>query len=159
MSAEVLRVTRVIAASPESLFAVVADPARHADIDGSGTLKGGGDLAGTRLALGAKFSMSMHMGVGYKMINEVVEFEDGRVIAWEPHLDGPGLISRITGAVTWRYTFEAVDGGTLVTETWDPKGSNMTWLYRLVGQIEKSRAAMEKTLERLEQLTTPTSGD
>ena len=153
MSAERMNVTRVISATPDALFAVVADPSKHSEIDGSGTLQGSGDETGTRLALGSKFGMSMRMGLPYKMINEVVEFEDGRLIAWKPRLDGPAFISSLTGAVIWRYTFEPVEGGTKVTETWDPSESKMSWLYGFVGQIEKTRASMEKTLERLEQIT------
>lgn len=158
MSAKKINATRVISATPDALFAIVADPAMHREIDGSGTLQGNGDESGTRLALGSKFGMSMRMGLPYKMINEVVEFEDGRLIAWKPSLDGPSFISSLTGSVIWRYRFEAVEGGTKVTETWDPSESKMSWLYGFLGQIEKTRVSMEKTLERLEHLVIPNPG-
>ena len=151
MSAEKVSVTRVISATPEALFAVVADPARHAEIDGSGTLKGSSGESGTRLSLGAKFGMSMRHGLPYKMVNEVVEFEDDRLIAWKPSLDGPAFIGRLTGSVIWRYSFEPVEGGTRVTETWDPTESKMSWMLGLLGEQKSAEANMEKTLERLEQ--------
>jgi hypothetical protein len=154
MSAERVSVTRVIAATPEALFAVLADPARHLEIDGSGTLRGFGEASGTRLALGSKFGMSMRHGLPYKMVNEVVEFEDDRLIAWKPRLDGPAFIGSLTGSVIWRYAFEPVEGGTRVTETWDPSESKMSWMLGLLGEQKSAQANMEKTLERLEDLVT-----
>ena len=156
MSADKVSVTRVIAATPDVLFAVVADPARHVEIDGSGTVKGSGGEPGTRLSLGAEFGMSMRHGVPYKMVNEVVEFEDDRLIAWKPRLDGPGFIGTLMGAVIWRYSFEPVEGGTRVTETWDPTQSKMSWMLGLLGEQKCAQANMEKTLERLDQLVTNT---
>ncbi|MHB8593961.1 MAG: hypothetical protein ACYDB3_06445, partial [Acidimicrobiales bacterium] len=38
MEGDVLSVERVIPAAPEAIFALVADAARHPDIDGSGTV-------------------------------------------------------------------------------------------------------------------------
>lgn len=154
MSAERVSVTRVIAVTPDVLFAVLADPARHLEIDGSGTLRGFGEASGTRLALGSKFGMSMRHGLPYKMVNEVVEFEDDRLIAWKPRLDGPAFIGSLTGSVIWRYAFEPVEGGTRVTETWDPSESKMSWMLGLLGEQKSAQANMEKTLERLEDLVT-----
>ena len=154
MSAERVSVTRVIAVTPDVLFAVLADPARHLEIDGSGTLRGFGEASGTRLALGSKFGMSMRHGLPYKMVNEVVEFEDDRLIAWKPRLDGPAFIASLTGSVIWRYAFEPVEGGTRVTETWDPSESKMSWMLGLLGEQKSAQANMEKTLERLEDLVT-----
>ena len=61
--------------------------------------------------------MSMKMGVPYTMTNTVIEFEPDRRIAWQTMMAGP--LGRFVGGRIWRYEFEAVDGGTLVTETWD----------------------------------------
>ena len=82
MSLEIIEVKRTISAPPKAPFAVVADPSNHQAIDTSGTLKGVPTEGVTRLALGSKFGMSMRMGLPYRMINEVVEFEDGRLISW-----------------------------------------------------------------------------
>ena len=73
---------RVIAAPADRIFAVLADPRQHAVIDGSGTVKrlrSGPD----RLALGARFGMAMHHQVPYPITNKVVEFDEGRRIAWQ----------------------------------------------------------------------------
>ena len=62
---DVATVERLIAAPAETIFDLLADPARHAEIDGSGTVRGVSESEGQRLALGDKFGMSMHMGIGY----------------------------------------------------------------------------------------------
>jgi len=138
-------VSRVIPADADALFDVVADPSLHHVIDGSGSVRGarGGSR---RLALGDRFSTSMRIGLPYVISNKVVEFEDGRRIAWA-HL----------GGWRWRYEFEPVDGGTKVTETFDPSFSKAGAYLRLVKAAERNRAAMEQTLARLEAFVTNTS--
>ena len=74
MDGYVVSTERVIPAPAEVIFDLVADPARHPDIDGSGTVKQAKSDGG-RLALGDTFGMSMHMGIGYSMFNTVTEFE------------------------------------------------------------------------------------
>src|SRR3978361_408924 len=81
-SSDVETVERVIPASPERIFALIADPARHKEIDGSGTVR---DAKNTpdELKLGAKFGMSMNRGVPYSMVSTVIEYEPGRRLAWQ----------------------------------------------------------------------------
>ena len=78
--------SRTIAATPAAIFAVLSDPSLHAVIDGSGTVQGAHSNE-RQLRLGSKFSMGMRMGVPYRISNEVVEFEQDRLIAWR-HLGG-----------------------------------------------------------------------
>src|SRR3954447_24323527 len=116
-SSETASSERVIPAAPEEIFDLLADPSRHRDIDGSGSVreaKGGSQ----RLALGSKFGMSMKAGIPYSMTNEVIEFEENRRIAWQtkvPYSWG----QKLGGGRIWRYELEPVDGGTRVRETWD----------------------------------------
>ena len=79
---DVETVERVIPAPPEKIFELLADPKRHTDIDGSGSVK---DPKGEteRLKLGSKFGMHMKIGVPYSMESTVIEFEEGRKIAWQ----------------------------------------------------------------------------
>ena len=74
---DVATVQRFIAASPEAIFDLLADPARHREIDGSGTVR---DASGgsQRLQLGSTFGMAMKMGIPYSMVNTVIEFEENR---------------------------------------------------------------------------------
>ena len=63
---DIVSVERVIPAPPEKIFDLLADPARHREIDGSGTVRDA-KAGSERLALGSKFGMAMKMGIPYSM--------------------------------------------------------------------------------------------
>lgn len=138
---------RIIAAPPESIFALLADPRRHTDIDGSGTVKEAKDLP-PKLELGATFGMRMHRGLKYSMVNTVIEFEQNRRIAWQPFPPFP--FSLLIGGRIWRYDLEPVDGGTLVRETWDISKERIPALVQR--DAANAKLSMEATLARIEQL-------
>ena len=70
-----------INAPAAEVFELVADPRNHSLYDGSGTLRG--NVRGPeRLELGSKFGMDMHLFANYRIKNTVVEFEEGKRIAW-----------------------------------------------------------------------------
>ncbi len=153
MDGWVLTVERFIRATPESIFDVLADPAKHALIDGSEMLQGTKSESSSRLALGATFGMSMKMGIRYSTVSTVVEFEPNRRIAWQT---GPkGRLEPYVAGRIWRYELEARDGGTLVKESWDISTDHQRSLLRL-GDIwsGKTRRDMELTLARLDTLVT-----
>ena len=129
--------TRLVPAAPQEVFDLLADPRQHALIDGSGTVQGA--VSGPdRLSPGAKFGMSMKMGLPYRIQNTVEEFEEGRRIAW-----------RHAGRHRWRYELEAVEGGTQVTETFDTSTvpAPMRPVTKLLGR--KNGDAIDATLDRL----------
>jgi uncharacterized protein YndB with AHSA1/START domain len=155
MSNDVITVERLIPAPAAEIFAYLADANRHQEIDGSGTVRAAkGDPEPLRL--GSQFGMSMKMGIPYSMVNTVIEFEPDRRIAWQTR--GPGAIGRFVGGRIWRYELEPRDGGTLVRETWDiteeAKISQLT-TRRMASMTERN---MEKTLARIEELVTGSSG-
>jgi len=149
MSNDVLTVERVIPAPPERIFDLLADPTRHSEIDGSGTLVESKEPS-KRLGLGDTFGMAMKMGVPYSMVSTVIELEENRRIAWQTR--GPGRIGSRAGGRIWRYELEPVDGGTRVRESWDiTKESPLT--KPLVGFSRgKTKKNMEATLERIEEV-------
>jgi len=151
MDGDVVTVEKVIPAPADAIFALLADPARHPDIDGSGSVKQAKADAPQRLALGSKFGMSMRLGIPYSMVNTVIEFEDDRRIAWQAR--PPGLVGRFTAGRIWRYELEPVEGGTRVKETWDLSQDKQRMLLKLGGLPDKTRHNMEKTLERIDELT------
>ena len=131
--------SRVIAAPRQQLFDLVADPAMHPRIDGSGTVRAMRDGSPARLGPGVRFGMSMRMGLPYRISNRVVEFEEGRVVAW----------MHFSRAV-WRWEFADVDGGTLVTESFDwSRARSRTVMRRFAAG---NAVSMRRSLERLEQL-------
>ena len=145
-------VERIIPAPPDRIFALIADPRRHQDIDGSGTVREATDLP-ERLALGATFGMNMEYGGAYTMTSTVIEFEDGRRIAWQSRPPRDSARWRhLFGGRIWRYELEPVDGGTRVRESWDLSEERLrliVWGYR-----RKTRANMTATLEGIERIVT-----
>ena len=146
---DVETVERVIDAPPEKIFALLVDPRRHHDIDGSGTVHEAKD-APDRLALGSTFGMSMKVGISYSMESTVVEFEENRRIAWQSR--GAGKIGSLFGGRIWRYELDPVDGGTRVRESWDISEERVKAMIRPARS--KTRKAMEQTLARIEDLVT-----
>jgi uncharacterized protein YndB with AHSA1/START domain len=135
--------SRVIAAEPQVIFDVLADPAMHPVIDGSGSVKELLDGAPERLSLRATFGMKMDRGTRYRIENVVVEFEEGARIAWR-HFHGH----------RWRYEFEPVEGGTLVTETFDWSRAGFPLFIELMRFPSRNLVGMQATLERLDELVT-----
>jgi Polyketide cyclase / dehydrase and lipid transport len=136
-------VSKIIAAEPQRLFDVVADPAMHPVIDGSGSVQSQRADGPERLFLGARFGMDMKIGARYAITNTVVEFEEGRRIGWR-HFNGH----------VWRYLFEPVPQGTRVTEQWDARPARNRLLLALAGFSRRNRAGMLATLDRLATLVT-----
>lgn len=140
----VVSAERVIAAPASVIFDVLADPKQHARFDGEDTVQGVRKSTPERLSLGAKFAMDMKVLVPYLITNEVVEFEEGRRIAW-----------RHFGHHVWRYELEPIDdNSTRVIESFDWGSARIPKMYELVGYPAKHEEGMAKTLERLEVLVT-----
>jgi hypothetical protein len=129
-----------IAAPASRIFAVLADPRRHVEIDGSHMLRrclGGPD----RLGLGSEFVMAMRLwGVPYRVRNRVVEFEDNRLIAWR-HFEPQ----------RWRFELQPTQSGTRVTETFDYSYWHPVRRLFLValGWPRRNKPAITKTLALL----------
>jgi uncharacterized protein YndB with AHSA1/START domain len=152
-SPDVVSVERIIAAPADRIFELVADPARHHDIDGSGSVRDA-KSSPTRLAMGATFGMSMHLGINYSMLNEVIEFDDGKRIAWQTRPSG-NFQRKLFGGRIWRYELEPAEGGTLVRESWDisqEKGP-IKGLLGIGKSKDHTREAMDKTLANIARLT------
>lgn len=133
----------VINAPAEKIFAILADPRRHKEIDGSSTIQE--NISGPdKLVLGSKFGMQMHLGIDYRIRNTVVEYKENQLIAWR-HL----------GRWIWRY--ELVNIGpqqTQVTETFDASRAPLiakAWLsFRKA--YPWTQKAVAKTLVRLKSI-------
>ena len=137
---QLVTATRVVPAPASDIFALLATPARHAEIDGSGTVREPrGSRTPERLSLGATFGMSMRWGLPYSILNEVVEFEEDRLIGWR-HFAGH----------IWRYRLEWLGPqSTKVTEEFDPRPSKHPRATRLLGWERRNARAVEHTLANL----------
>ncbi len=133
----------VVGAAPATVFELLADPRRHAEFDGSGTVRSAVN-GPPRLGPGARFGMAMRWGVPYRISNTVVEFEEGRRIAW-----------RHFGRHVWRYELDADDGGTRITETFDYAPALSPRLLELTDTPRRNLASIQATLNRLVTLLGP----
>lgn len=123
------------------LFALVADPHRHHELDGSGTvhdaIKGPNSLA-----LGDKFAVKMKMfGLPYRITSKVTDLRNDRVVEWQH-----------PGGHRWRWEFEPIDATrTLVTETFDYSTvpAVQAKLLEATGLARKNVAGIENTLTKL----------
>ena len=109
---KVTRASLDITAPADRIFELIADPSQQPRWDGNDNLAeapGGQRVHG----VGEVFPMSITQGSMRE--NHVVEFEEGRLIAWRPSEPGsppPGHL--------WRWQLEPLDGGrTRVTHTYD----------------------------------------
>lgn len=142
-----VRAARITVHAPAAdVFDLLADPRRHPQFDGSGTVQS--MVSGPeRLSLGARFGMSMRIKVPYRISNEVVEFEEDRRIAWRHFFQH-----------RWRYELEPVDDTTtVVTETFDGSTALYPPGLRLMDAYRTNQVAVARTLVRLKALVE--SGD
>jgi uncharacterized protein YndB with AHSA1/START domain len=109
---KVVEASRTMAADAAVIFELIADPAQQPSWDGNDNLAEAAPGQRVR-SVGDVFVMTLTLGA--QRHNHVVEFEEGRLIAWRPSEPGgepPGHL--------WRWTLEPVgDGTTLVTHTYD----------------------------------------
>jgi len=136
------RAARIVVHAPASeVFDVLATPALHPALDGSGTVVGvvsGPD----RLFLGAHFGMGMRLKLPYRTDNTVVEFEEGRRIAWCHFFRH-----------RWRYQLHPLDeASTLVTETFDARTSLFPPALMAINAYDNNQVALARTLVRLKRL-------
>jgi len=87
MADDTVSAATIINAPAEAIFAVLADPARHAAIDGTGWVRESLDCK-PLTAAGLVFRMAMyhagHPDGNYQMANRAQKFDPQCVISWEP---------------------------------------------------------------------------
>lgn len=134
--------TKVIGASPERIFAMLTDPAKHPLIDGTGSVLAVQPGGPERLTLGAQFGMDMKIGAPYKILNTVVEYDQDRLIAWR-HFNGH----------RWRWQLRPFgDGTTEVTETFDWSTARIPLLITLSPFPRRNARGIRKSLNRMSDM-------
>jgi len=139
--ARVVSASREIAAEPGQIFELIADPARQPSWDGNDNLAEA--PAGQRVrGTGDVFTMKLTRD-GAIRENHVVEFEEGRRIAWKPAEPGrepPGHL--------WRWELEPAGASrTLVTHTYD--WTMLTDENRFATARRTTPARLRASLDRL----------
>ena len=125
---ENITVTRSVDASPEQLFALLSNPARHQEMDSASMLRGVEGAAGVS-GVGDEFVMNMNNAAlgDYRMRNTITTYEPDRAIGWAPKLDPiDGYTDKLgdTRAEGHTYTWhlEPEGSGTRVTQVYDWSG-------------------------------------
>ena len=108
----VVSASREISTSAERIFELIADPVQQPRWDGNDNLAEA--PSGQRVrAVGEVFTMMTTKGSVRE--NHVVEFDEGRLIAWKPAEPGQKPIGHL-----WRWELEPIDSSrTGVTHTYD----------------------------------------
>ena len=146
-----IEVSRLIAAEPGEIFAVLCDPQGHVAIDASGMLMDatGGIVAG----VGDRFTVHMDRRAlgdlpwqGYDVQVVITAFEPDREIAWtiEGQLRPP--LRHVYG-----YRLEPADGGVLVTSYYDWSNLDPGWQDRIGSFPVVPETALKATLGILDR--------
>lgn len=130
--------TTIVAAPPDVVFDYLRRPANHTEINGDGSVRGitvGPEV----LAAGDQFGMQMRIGLPYRVISTVVEYNEGRRIAW-CHFFGH----------RWRWELEPVgDSQTKLTETFDLSTSKAPWSLRLFGFPQRHKDNVAASVQQV----------
>jgi len=148
-------VSRPIVAPAAKIFHVLADPANHPALDGSGMLRGASSRA-VPSRVGDTFMTAMYLPElgDYLMLNRIIAFERDRRIVWEPT---PGDVVASQNAelpvgasqgYSWGFRLQPDGETTIVTEVFDCTEAAQS----IRDAVEDGRSwvpAMHETLERL----------
>ncbi|WP_421844498.1 SRPBCC family protein [Mycobacterium sp.] len=132
-----------VTAPAAELFAIVADPRRHHELDGSGTV-GDNIVVPPKLFVGSRFSTKMRMfGIPYRITSTVTALKPDEVVEWR-HPFGH----------RWRWEFKALSPTlTRVTETFDYRNTgsikDRLRYYERTGFVKSNAAGIEATLRKL----------
>lgn len=136
------KVTRAVLvhAPAAQIFDLVADPHRHPELDGSGTVRSAPVKGPHRLGQDARFTVAMKQyGVPYKITSKVTAYEENRLVEWQ-HPAGH----------RWRWELTEVEPGvTDVSETFDYSTARTPRVLELLGQPNANAAGITKTLRAL----------
>jgi uncharacterized protein YndB with AHSA1/START domain len=138
--------SREIAASTNRIFEFIADPAQQPRWDGNDNLAEAEPGQRVR-GVGEVFAMTLANGAVRE--NHIVEFEEGRRIAWLPSEPGgrpPGHL--------WRWELEPLaETRTRVTHTYD--WSQLTDEHRLPRARSTTPDRLRASLDRLAEIAEP----
>jgi len=142
---KVVEVSLDVSAPADRIFELIADPARQPSWDGNENLREASSGQRVR-GVGDVFTMSIKEG-GLRE-NHVVEFDEGRLIAWRPSEPGsppPGHL--------WRWRLEPLaDDRTRITHTYD--WTRLSDAKRMVRAKATTADKLQASVDRLAALAT-----
>ena len=132
-------------AAASDVYALIADPARHTELDGGGSVRGlvSGDTP--ELREGDTFTEKMFLGIPYRMSPTVVRAEKNQILSWRMPADHYW---------TWEIA-DNHDGTVTVRETWDASEAKIFGfipvapVFRTVGAFARNRRNIALSLAKL----------
>lgn len=148
-----VRASRDIAADAARIFELIADPAQQPSWDGNDNLA---EAAGGQRVrhVGDVFTMTL-TGDGAVRENHVVEFDEGRRIAWRPAEPG-----QVPPGHLWRWELEPIDSSrTRVIHTYDWSQLNDEKRFRRARATREDnlKASLDRLGTAAEDVTTATA--
>jgi len=133
----------VVDAPASEIFDLVANPHRHHELDGSGTV--GANITGPeRLSAGDTFGTHMkQFGMNYKTTSTATRVEENAVVEWQLGI-----------GQKWRWELRPLGPeSTEVTETWDIREvpAIAAGVFKLAGMYGRNGRGIEETLRKLQQ--------
>jgi hypothetical protein len=150
--------SRQIAAPATEIFRVLAAPANHPALDGSGMLRAVQDQP-VLGRIGDTFTMAMYLPAlgDYLMLNRVIAFEHDRRISWEP-TPGDAVAAQnaklpigASQGYSWGFELQPEGDTTIVTEIFDCTEADQS-IRDAVQDGQDWVPVMHQTLERLAAL-------
>ncbi len=150
IESRVASASREVLAAPHRIFNLIADPSRQPEWDANDNLSHAD--SGQRVhSVGDVFSTTLTRGAVRE--NHVVEFIEGRLIAWKPAEPGRAPVGHL-----WRWELEPIDRTrTLVVHTYDWTKledesrfdrARATTAERLAASIDRLAAIVENRTSR-----------
>lgn len=143
----VIAAETTLTARAEDVYALVANPARHAELDGGGTIQNLSKGEDAEFKEGDTFSQKMVLGITYTLPMTVTRAEKNRAVTWlHP------------GKHTWAWDiFDNNDGTVTVRETFDARNSVIAGiplykLYHLLGSFSANRKNIALSLAKLHRI-------
>jgi uncharacterized protein YndB with AHSA1/START domain len=129
-----------VAAPVGDVFALIVDPHRHHELDGSGTVRDADVKGPHHLEVGDKFTVGMtQYGLPYQITSTTTAVEPDRLVEWQHPLGH-----------RWRWELAEVSPGTTkVTETFDYSTAKLPFIIGLLGFQKKNAEGIESTLQGL----------
>lgn len=143
----VIAAETTLRASAEDVYALVANPARHAELDGGTTIRGLNKGSDGEFAEGDTFSQNMVLGIPYTLPMKVTRAEKNSGVTWTH-----------PGKHTWSWDItDNHDGTVTVRETFDARGSVIAGIpvykiYHLLGSFRANRKNIALSLANLHRI-------
>ena len=142
---DVIAAETTLRTSAAEVYALLANPARHAELDGGNSIRGLRKGSDSEFSAGDTFSLNMVLGVPYTLTMKVTRAAKNKGVTWVH-----------PGKHTWAWDIIDHEDGTItVRETFDASKSPLAGLYHLSGAFKRNRKNIALSLANLHRIFAP----